>query len=133
MSKGQQKCAKAAQEKGVSAWLAAVPVKKLRFALHNSAFRDAICLRYGWQLRFKPEKCRCGTNFEVNHVLACRQGGFQMTRQNDLGDTISTLLSEVSREVTSEPRLQPLSGETLRPLSANMRPEVHPKTPGSNV
>ena len=124
MSQGQQKCAKAAQEKGASAWLAAVPVKQLGFALHKSAFRDAICLRYGWQLRFTPEKCRCGTNFEVNHVLACRQGGFQTIRHNDLRDTISTLLSEVSQEVTSEPRLQPLSGETLRPLSANMSDEA---------
>ena len=35
MSQGQQECAKAAQEKGASACLAAVPVKQLGFALHN--------------------------------------------------------------------------------------------------
>ena len=47
-----QRCAQAAQEKGVSSWLSAVPVKDLGFALHKRAFRDAIALRYGWQLHF---------------------------------------------------------------------------------
>ena len=40
-------------------------------------------------------------------------------RHNDLCDTIAILLDEVCKDVTTEPRLQPLSGETLRPLSAN--------------
>ena len=40
-------------------------------------------------------------------------------RQNDLRDTIATLLDEVCNDVTTEPCLQHLSGETLRPLSAN--------------
>ena len=100
-------------------WLAAAPVKQLGFALHKGAFRDAICLRYGWQLRFTPEKCRCGLNFDTNHVLTCQQGGIQTMRHNDLRDTIATLLDEVCKDVTTEPCLQPLSGETLRPLSAN--------------
>ncbi len=114
----QRKCATAAQEKGTSAWLAAVPVDRLGFKLHKGAFWDAIGLRYGWQLRLTPEKCRCGAHFDLNHVLICRQGGFHTIRHNDLRDTISGLLREVCQEVVTEPRLQPLSGERLPP-SAN--------------
>ena len=114
----QQKCANAAQEKGTSAWLAAVPVKRLGFTLHKSAFWDAVSLRYGWQLRFAPQTCRCGANYEINHVMTCRQGGFHTIRHNDLRDVISDLLREVNQEVVTEPRLQQLSGERL-PSAAN--------------
>ena len=114
----QRKCALSAQEKGTSSWLGALPIKHLGFSLHKGAFWDAVCLRYGWDLRLTPLKCRCGEGFEVNHVLTCRQGGFHTIRHNELRDTIAGLLQEVCPEVTTEPLLQPLSGERL-PQSAN--------------
>ena len=37
-----------ATETGASYWLTALPVKEHGFVLHKEAFRDAICLHYGW-------------------------------------------------------------------------------------
>ena len=118
LSNTQQKCARAAQEKGSSAWLAAIPITRMGFSLHKGEFWDALCLRYGWELRFTPQNCRCGAPFETNHVLTCMQGGFHTIRHNDVRDTIATILQEVCHEVTTEPSLQPLNGEILPP-SAN--------------
>ena len=45
-----------ASEKGASAWLTALPIEEHGFALHKGAFRDALCLRYGWlQQTFPPD------------------------------------------------------------------------------
>ena len=114
----QQRCVDLAREKGSSSWLTALPIQRQGFTLHKGAFRDALCLRYDWDIRLAPTKCRCGHHFDVNHVLTCRQGGFHTIRHNELRDTFSELLREVCTEVVIEPPLQPLSGECL-PRSAN--------------
>ncbi len=36
-------------EKGASSWLATLPIDEHGFVLHKGAFRDALCLRYGWR------------------------------------------------------------------------------------
>jgi len=36
-------------EKGSSSWLTTLPLSDHGYALHKGAFRDALCLRYGWQ------------------------------------------------------------------------------------
>ena len=112
-----------AQEKGSSSWLAALPFERFGFMLHKGAFWDALCLRYGWQLRLMPERCRCGAPFEINHMLVCRHGGYPMIRHNELRDVVADLLREVCTDVATEPCLQPLSGERL-PLSANKEDEA---------
>ena len=35
-------------ESGSSSWLMVLPLTEHGFALHKGAFRDALCLRYGW-------------------------------------------------------------------------------------
>ncbi len=119
----QRRCAIAAQENGTSSWLSAVPVENLGFALHKSAFWDAVSLRYSWPLRLAPQRCRCGEPFDVDHVLSCRHGGFHTLRHNDTRDLIAGLIAEVCPDVSTEPRLQPLSGERLPP-SANKEDEA---------
>ena len=42
----QKRSVETASEKGASSWLGALPIARHGFALHKSAFRDAICLRY---------------------------------------------------------------------------------------
>ena len=115
----QSRCAVVAQEKGSSSWLSALPIEQQGFSLSKGQFWDAISLRYGWQLRLVPQKCRCGKEFEVNHVLTCKVGGFHTVCHNQLRDMIGDLLKEVCSSVAVEPRLQPLTGETL-PASANL-------------
>ena len=61
-----------AVEKGPSTWLTALPLNYYGFALHKSAFQDALALRYGWLPLHAPTHCACGTSFLLNmpyHVL----------------------------------------------------------------
>ena len=80
-------------------------------------------MRYSWPLRFALQSCRCGEQFDVDHVLICKHGEFHILRHNETRDLIAGLLSEVCTDVSKEPRLQPLSGERL-PTSANVADEA---------
>ena len=104
---------KLAQEKGASIWLTALPIAEHDFALHKSAFRDALALRYGWTPTRLPLKCVCGSDFVVEHALNCPRGGLPSQRHNELRNLTAALLSEVCNDVATEPELQPLSGENL--------------------
>ena len=55
-------------EKGVSSWLSALPISEHGFVLHKGAFRDALCLRYGWRPSHLPSNCVCGQNFFIEHA-----------------------------------------------------------------
>ena len=58
-----------AQEKEVSSWLTALPLKEHGFTLHKSVFQDALALRYGWVPSHIPSHCGCGQSFSVQHAL----------------------------------------------------------------
>ena len=108
-----------AQEKGASSWLTALPVSEFGFTLHKSAFRDALCLRYGWLPTRTPIYCDCGTHFSIEHALSCPKGGFPSIRHNEIRDITANLLSEICNNVCIEPHLQPITGEHLTGASAN--------------
>ena len=108
-----------AQEKGASSWMTTLPVAEFGFTLHKGAFRDALCLRYGWQPSRIPINCECGNQFSVEHALSCPKGGFPSIRHNEIRDLTASLLSEVCNDVCTEPHLQPISGEHLSATSAN--------------
>ena len=103
-----------AREKGASHWLNTLPLEEHSFNLHKEGFRDAICLRYGWKPEGLPTTCTCGQNFSVEHTLSCNLGGFPILRHNKLRDLTTDLLSQVCHNISTEPHLQPLSGETLQ-------------------
>ena len=107
-------------KKGSSSWLTALPLADQGFALHKSAFRDALCLRYGWQPQLLPSHCICGMTMSVEHALSCPFGGFPSIRHNELRDITAALLSEICHNVSVEPNLQPLSGEQFHYRSANV-------------
>ena len=48
-----------AVERGASTWLTALPLDEYGFALHKSAFQDALALRYGWLQLRAPTHCAC--------------------------------------------------------------------------
>ena len=108
-----------AAEKGASNWLSALPIDKHGFNLHKTAFHDAICLRYGWTPEWLPDKCSCGSQFNVEHALTCSHGGFRFLRHNEIRDLTAMLFTEVCPNVRTEPELQPLTGEILSLASAN--------------
>ena len=75
-------------------------------------------MRYGWDLPHLPDTCVCGLPFSVDHAFDCPRGGFPSIRHNELRDITASLMKEICHNVTIEPILQPLSGETLHPRSA---------------
>ena len=62
--------------KGASSWLTALHLPEHGFALHKSAFLDALALCYGWLPLRAPLLCACDSLFSVDHVLSCPKGGF---------------------------------------------------------
>ena len=111
-----------ATETGASSWLTAFPVEEHGFSLHKGAFRDAICLCMGGiHLAFHHfVMVQCSKNFTVEHTINCPTGGFPTVRYNELRDFTASLLSEVCFNVSVEPQLQPLTGETFPLASANI-------------
>ena len=108
-----------ASEKGSSSWLSTLPIAEHRFALHKSAFQDALCLRYGWHPSNLPTQCSCGKHFSVEHALSCSNGGFPFIRHNELRDITAERMSEVCHNVGIEPHLQPVTDERLLHCTAN--------------
>ena len=82
-------------DKGASSWLSVSPVEEHEFALHKSAFHDAICLRYGWLpsglqhivfvARVFSQSC-----YELSYW------GYPTLRHNELRDFTTETLSEVA-------------------------------------
>ena len=114
-----QRAVESSKECGASSWLTALPISEHGFDLHKGAFRDALCLRYGWQPPLLPAHCVCGKQFSVDHALSCPCGGFPSIRHNEIRNITAHLMSEVCHNVGIEPLLQPLSGESLEYRSAN--------------
>ena len=106
-------------EKGSSSWLSTLPIAEYGYALHKSAFRDALCLRYGWHPSNLPLQCTCGKQFSVEHALSCSHGGFPSIRHNELRDITAELMSEVCHNVGTKPPLQPITDEHLIHRTAN--------------
>ena len=95
----------AAQEKGASSWLSALPLQKLGYTLNKQEFRDAIFLRFGWEIKDTPVFCACGSKNSIDHILTCKLGGYVSMRHNALRDTEANLMKEVCRDVKVEPEL----------------------------
>ena len=55
---------------------------------------------------------------QPSHAMTCPMHGFPTVRHNELRDLTASLLTEVCHNVATEPRLQPLSGESLAYRSA---------------
>ena len=87
------------------------------FAIHKGAFRDTICLQYGWHPSGLPPICACLKDFTVEHAMNCPTGGFPTIQHNEFCDFTASLLSEVCHGVSIEPHLQP-TGEIFSLASA---------------
>ena len=61
--------------------------------------------------------------------MICRHGGLTFVCHNELRDLTASWLHEVCHDVAAEPPLQPLTGESLVPASANrgddVRADIH--------
>ena len=66
-----------------------------------------------------PTTCACGKLFTVLHAVSCSHRGYLSLRHNELRGVTATILQEVAHNVTIEPSLQPLSGESFHLRSVN--------------
>ena len=114
-----QRAMTVASEKGASSWLLTMPIADHGFDLHKGAFRDALCLRYGWRPHLLPSHCVCSQRLSIEHALSCSRGGFPSIRHNEIRDLTADLMTEVCYGVGTEPGLQPVTKEQLTHKSAN--------------
>ena len=92
-------------EKGSSNWLTVIPLKELNYNLNKKEFRDAIKLRYDWEITDTP--------ISVDHAIVCQRGGFIIQGHNELRDLEAEMLRVVCNDVEVEPVLQEVTEETL--------------------
>ena len=48
----------------------------LDYNLNKKVIRDAIKLRYDWEITDTPMICACGVQFSVDHTMVFQRGGF---------------------------------------------------------
>jgi hypothetical protein len=89
------------------------------FKCHNQAFDNALCLRYGWPICHLPSHCTCSAPFSISHAFSCPKGTFLIIRHIKVRDLLDELLTEVCPCISTEPTLQPLSGESFTYRSTN--------------
>ena len=119
LPQARQRAMEQASENGASSWLTAIPMSKYGFNLHKQAFRDALCLRFGWTPARLATHCPCGQPFSVSHAFSCPKGAMPSICHNAVRDITAQLLTEVCPKVGVEPTLQPLNGESFPFRSTN--------------
>ena len=92
--------------------------------MNKQLFWDLLRIRYGWMLTRLPNNCECCASFDLQHALSCKKGGFVSLRHNHLRNITSSLSQEVCKDVSVEPHLQKLSGETFEIKTTAMGDEA---------
>jgi hypothetical protein len=107
-----------ARLRGGSSWLSFVPLDELRLGLDRQTFRDAIALRMGLPFPDSlPSHCpSCGADFDVDHALRCKKGGWVSRRHLEVIRAWKFYLSRGGyHSLREEPYLCPLpSGAVVR-------------------
>ena len=85
----------------------------MNFDLSKSEFRDAVKLRYNWDVPDMPSFCVCGDHFNVDHAMICKRGAFVIQRHNEPMDLEAEMLRMVCNGIEIEPVLQGITGEEL--------------------
>ena len=117
-----------ARERGASNWLTVIPNKQTDCDLNKREFKDAIHLRYDWEIMGTPTVCVCGDRFSVDHAMICKRGGFIIQRHNELRDLEADLLDLVCSNVETKPALQEITRETFNSgenLACDARLDIH--------
>ena len=118
-----QRAVEFTSEKGASNWLTVILIDEMGFILNKGAFREALNLRYDWEIADKPSICVCGDVFNVDHAMVCRRGGFIIQCHNEQRDLEADMLNMVCNDVEIESILQELTGESL-PSGAKRAPDA---------
>ena len=112
------------QEPGASTWLSTLPLKEEEYVFNKQEFWDLINIIYGWPISRLPSLCSCGAQYDLQHSISCKKGGFVTIRHNNLRNITAQLLNHVCNDVRIEPSLQSLTGEAFANRSANTSAEA---------
>ncbi len=112
-----------ATAKEASSWLMVLPLKDMDFTLNKREFKDAIHLRYGWDINGTPSVCVFGDVFNTDHAMSCRRGGFIIQPHIEVCDLEAEMLNMACYGVEVEPVLQEITGQML-PRGVNKAPDV---------
>ena len=74
-------------------WLTIIPLMEHNFHLDKTMFWDSIRIYYDIPLKYLPSRCVCDQNFNLEHTLSCKKGGFIILRHNELRDFTTKQLS----------------------------------------
>ena len=107
------------QEHGSGAWLTCLPIQQLGYAYSKQDFRDAVHLRYGWDIPNTPRFCDCGAKNDHNHILNCKRGGYVNYRHNNVRDSVAEYLRLVTKDVRIEPLLTPIESANFQQKGNN--------------
>ena len=98
-----------ATDNGASSWLNAVPFEEQGLTLNKQQFRDSPRLRYNLQLADLPSHGACRDWRSIHsqaRPVVCTKGGFVAQRQDGIRNLLTSLLSQVCKNVEVEPHLQ---------------------------
>ena len=95
----------------------------MKFNLNKREFRDAIKLRYDWEIADQPAMCICGDLFTLDQAMVCRHGWLIIQKHNEIRDLEAEMLRMVCTDVEIEPVLQEITGEELK-RGANRAPDA---------
>ena len=113
LNEKQQRLNEICKEKGASNWLTVLPLSDHDFDLNKQQFWDALRLRYGWPIPNLQSKCVCGSKFDLQHCMSCKKDGFITLRHNNVRNLTANMLKEVCKDVSIEPPLIELTGESF--------------------
>ena len=99
------------QEHGSGAWLTCLPIQQLGYAYSKQDFRDAVHLRYGWDIPNTLRFCDCGAKNDHNHILNYRH--------NNVRDSVAEYLRLVTKDVRIEPLLTPIESANFQQKGNN--------------
>ena len=100
-----------------------LPLSEHDFNLNKKQFWNAIQLRYGWTIPHLPSLCVCGSKFDLQHCMSCKNGGFITLRHNSIRNA-NCRFKEICTDVKIEAPLVDLSGEKFQCKIAQTGNEV---------
>ena len=77
-------------------------MKEKGYELNKQNFWDPIYIRYAWELIRLPSNHECGADFNNEHALSCKKGGFIILRHIQLRNMTTSMLSKVCKDVCVE-------------------------------
>eukprot|EP01068_Selenidium_serpulae_P010606 Selendium_serpulae@DN5499_c0_g1_i6.p1 len=118
----QKRCVERAVDYHTGSWLTACPTTTIEFDLSREEFRDALALRYGWQMTEMPATCDgCNARMNVAHALECKKGGMVIRRHNEVRDALGDLCSLAwGRQIVREPVIREAGEDGKGELRADL-------------